>query len=209
MTDLLSDTPTMAEIVAAVKALQARTIGVKDLPLKQLQDKLELGWQPDGSILLQDHSVTKAKLTAGLIPTPYAFSALSAGVALPNAAFVVVPFMTEEYDVGLGYDAPNSRFIAPVAGVYAFQTHVAYSSAAAAGHEFALELYKNAATSFGVSDAWVTTGASLGPSASGARALVLAAGDTVQVRAYVGNNNGGAAAVGASTYFQGSLITTT
>lgn len=58
----------MQELVAAVQALEAKAITVGDLPLKQLQDKLELFWQPDGSVLLQDHSVTATKLRDSYLP---------------------------------------------------------------------------------------------------------------------------------------------
>lgn len=47
-----------ADLLARVDALEARAIKLADLPLKALQNSLELNWQPNASLLLGPASIT-------------------------------------------------------------------------------------------------------------------------------------------------------
>lgn len=58
--------PSYKELVQRLTTLEQREIGLNDLPLRELQNQLEQEWQPDGGVLLLDHSVTKQKLADGV-----------------------------------------------------------------------------------------------------------------------------------------------
>lgn len=60
---------TFEELADRVERLEQRSIQVEDLPLGQLQRKLERTWQPDGGVLLQAKSVSADALGRGTIIT--------------------------------------------------------------------------------------------------------------------------------------------
>lgn len=54
--------PSYQELIDRLEALEKKTIALPDLPLAQLQNKLELDWQPDPNILFAAGSISEALL---------------------------------------------------------------------------------------------------------------------------------------------------
>lgn len=129
---------------------------------------------------------------------PYKFSTYRAAAAnTGNAAFAVIAFDTEEYDTNNNCAA--GVYTAPVTGFYQFQARASQS----AGTRFICSFFKNGAE--------FKRGIDL-PSAQGGAMtadMSLAAGDTVDVRAFGNAANALEVDAGASCYFQGRLVSHT
>lgn len=98
---------------------------------------------------------------------------------IPSATLTKVTFQTELTDVGAGFDLPNSRFVAPVAGNYAVQFGMSIISTTATDVVTA-QLYKNGARiQNGQPGSSPLTGG--GISSTGAATLPLAASDVLEV----------------------------
>lgn len=75
------------------------------------------------------------KLPVGAIPTQEAFKAyVSSDYAITSGAYRVIQFGVESFDIGGMYDHSNYRAIAPVDGVYRFETTVRVNSASTNGY---------------------------------------------------------------------------
>lgn len=50
------------DLIERVEALEQRAIGVNDLPIQQLQDRLEQDWSPSPDVLLPNNSISRSLL---------------------------------------------------------------------------------------------------------------------------------------------------
>jgi hypothetical protein len=114
-------------------------------------------------------------------------------------ATVKVTFTNEVYDVGGGYDAPNSRFIAPSAGKYLFTASLYYSSGAVDQSGYYVMFYKNGVETFSPSTYASGTVAAITASVI----LDLAVGDYVEIYTYGGGTSKTLNGAVLYTYFQG------
>lgn len=124
---------------------------------------------------------------SALASNNYAFSANKNNVnqtGIVSATATKLTFTTEVFDIGSGYDAANSRFIAPVAGKYVFSLAILWTGGVVDQQAYYTLIYKNGAQVLAPNS--FASGTSLGafPSA----ALDLAANDIIEI--YV--NGGGA-----------------
>jgi hypothetical protein len=133
-----------------------------------------------------------------------AFSATDAGQTaqvVPNITFTKLTLRTEDFDLTSSYDAANSRFTAPVAGVYHFSGAVFMNSSATI---VAAHLYKNGAEVKRGQSYTVTGNVSNG---SVNADLNLAAGDYVELWVYHNSGaNNGVGNAATHTHLSGHLV---
>jgi hypothetical protein len=79
--------PSMAELLERVEALEDARLTLKDLPLADLQRKLETSWQPNANELLQAGTATRALLD-GVIHTGTVNATWPGGSVESNVIFV-------------------------------------------------------------------------------------------------------------------------
>jgi hypothetical protein len=63
------DKPTYDELLERLVKLEKKTLGLKDLPMRSIQDSLEVDWQPNAGLLLPPGSITTALLAALAVGT--------------------------------------------------------------------------------------------------------------------------------------------
>jgi hypothetical protein len=158
----------------------------------------------DGA-LNTNNSVVTANITDGAVTSPkltmtYGFSAYSTTAQnTGNAAFSMVNFQIEEYDVGSNF--ASSTFTAPVTGYYHFNSRVGTTANAAI---LIISLYKNGAEAKRGQDVRGVSGAT--PEGVVVSAdMKLTAGDTVDVRVY-GNAALAMDVTQTGCYFTGHFI---
>lgn len=140
----------------------------------------------------------------GWITMPYqpmfsAFATNATGLTT-DATRRIMPFQTEQTDVGGNYDTTTSRFTAPVAGTYFFQFYCLQLNGTASHFYF----YKNGAQlTPGSGDARAITASSNEGNVAGTGVFTLAAGDYIQV--YYNSDSGGNV-YGAHGGFSGFLV---
>lgn len=140
----------------------------------------------------------------GWVTMPYqpmfsAFATNATGLTT-DATRRIMPFQTEQTDVGGNYDTTTSRFTAPVAGTYFFQFYCLQLNGTASHFYF----YKNGAQLTPASgDSRAITASSNEGNVAGTGVFTLAAGDYIQV--YYNSDSGGNV-YGAHGGFSGFLV---
>ena len=145
-----------------------------------------------------------------LLSSPVAFLARVEAVT-PSANAETIPFATEVFDYGSGYDASTYVFTAPYTGVYALQAHAdlinQFSTGLVQGYIYML----HNATQVAKSNVVMTpsgAAADLNFGCTVSRVIKLTAGDTITVK-YTSVGSGGTFWTLAACYFSGILLTRT
>jgi hypothetical protein len=114
-----------------------------------------------------------------------------------------VTFTNEAFDVGSSYDAPNSKFVAPIAGKYLFTAALYYIGGVVDQAVYYLLFYKNGSEF--LSPSTYASGTSVTVTAT--ILLDLAPGDYVEVYAFgTGTGNKTVSGHAAYTFFQGARL---
>lgn len=181
------------ELVARLEALEQRQITLKDLPLAQLQRRLELGWNPEAKVLLQKASVTPSELAT----VPYARVYNSGALPINSGVVTAMTFDSERADTdGIHSTTANTdRLTCVTAGFYLIIAQARFAANNIGNRELTIEV--NGTTRIAVKEL-PNTGATT-TFLDLATLYPLAAGDFV--RANVWQNSGVALNVLASPNF--------
>lgn len=117
-----------------------------------------------------------------LKPEQPAFYAAGSGSSHSTTALGVIPFSSALFNVGNDYNTSNSRFTAPVDGMYIFFAHI-FSN-----EPTNTERYMLAKNGLGLSDGYLLSAApGAGMAYTGSRMVSLNSGDYVDIRTNYGN----------------------
>jgi hypothetical protein len=145
--------------------------------------------------------MAETKVTPAEISNPYKFSAYrNATLNLSATTFTTVVYDAKNFDTSNNYSVSTGLFTAPVAGFYSFTGTITLSGPV---NRLFLTFVKNSSGEY-------SRGSDLQSSVAGIQNSVflqLAAGDTVQMQAYVGTAVG--VTTGTQTQFSGYLVSTT